>query len=62
MITADQAVPELHIPHQPLLVGDNEVQDRGANKERCYHLEKEAIINTFQDALIALVQIMIMDL
>ncbi|XP_072710958.1 uncharacterized protein [Ciconia boyciana] len=49
MVTAAKAVPELHIPHQPLLVGENKVQHSTSPCWLLYHLEKEVIINTFQE-------------
>ncbi|KAK4805791.1 hypothetical protein QYF61_000397, partial [Mycteria americana] len=50
MVTAAKAVLELHIPHQPLLVGENKVQHSTSHRwlHLC-HLEKEVIINAFQE-------------
>ncbi|KAK4823607.1 hypothetical protein QYF61_004210 [Mycteria americana] len=49
MVTAAKAALELHIPHQPLLVGENKVQHSASPRLLLYHLEKEVIINTFQE-------------
>ncbi|KAK4832092.1 hypothetical protein QYF61_020707 [Mycteria americana] len=48
MVTAAKAALELHIAHQPLLVGENKVQHSTSPHWLLYHLEKEVIINTFQ--------------
>ncbi|KAK4822575.1 hypothetical protein QYF61_017161 [Mycteria americana] len=49
MVTAARAALEFHIPHQPLLAGDNKVQHNTSPHWLLYHLEKEVIINTFQE-------------
>ena len=49
MVTAAKAALELHTPHQPLLVGENEVQHSTSPHWLLYHLEKEVIINAFQE-------------
>ena len=49
--TAAKAVLELHIHHQPLLAGENKVQHSISPRWILYHLEKEGIINTFQEPL-----------
>ncbi|KAK4822002.1 hypothetical protein QYF61_006616 [Mycteria americana] len=48
-VTAAKAALELHIPHQPLLVGENKVQHSTSPRWLLCHLEKEVIINTFQE-------------
>ncbi|KAK4829762.1 hypothetical protein QYF61_006486 [Mycteria americana] len=49
MVTAAKAALELHIPHQPLLVGENKVQHSTSPLWFLYHLEKEFIINAFEE-------------
>ncbi|KAF1477619.1 FERM domain-containing protein 3, partial [Megadyptes antipodes antipodes] len=49
MVTAAQAALELHIPHQPLLVGENKVQHSTSPCWLLYHLEKEVTISAFQE-------------
>ncbi|KAK4826701.1 hypothetical protein QYF61_010916 [Mycteria americana] len=49
MVIAAKAALELHIPHQPLLVGENKVQHSTSPRWFLYHLEKEGIISTFQE-------------
>ncbi|KAK4822239.1 hypothetical protein QYF61_011880 [Mycteria americana] len=49
MVTAAKAALELHFPHQPLLVGENKVWHSTSPRWLLYHLEKEVIINTFQE-------------
>ncbi|KAK4813670.1 hypothetical protein QYF61_017637, partial [Mycteria americana] len=49
MVTAAKAALGLHIPHQPLLVGENKVQHSTSPHWLPCHLEKEVIINTFQE-------------
>jgi len=49
MVTADKAALEHHIPHQLLLVGQNKVQHSTSPHGLLYHLEKEVIINAFQE-------------
>ncbi|KAK4824261.1 hypothetical protein QYF61_012527 [Mycteria americana] len=48
MVTVAKAALELHIPHQPLLVGQNKVQHSTSPHWLLCHLEKE-VINTFQE-------------
>ncbi|GAB0180562.1 hypothetical protein GRJ2_000521500 [Grus japonensis] len=48
MITAAKAALEFHIPHQPLLVGENKVQYGICPCWLLCHLEKE-VINAFQE-------------
>ncbi|KAK4822677.1 hypothetical protein QYF61_019044 [Mycteria americana] len=49
MVTAAKAALELHIPYQLLPVGENKVQHSTIPHWLLYHLEKEIIINTFQE-------------
>ncbi|GAB0192653.1 hypothetical protein GRJ2_001730600 [Grus japonensis] len=49
MVTAAKAALELHIPYQPLLVGENKVQNGTSPCWVLYHLEKEVIIDAFQE-------------
>ncbi|KAK4832223.1 hypothetical protein QYF61_021070 [Mycteria americana] len=49
MVTAAKAALELHIPSEPLLVGENKVQHSTSPRWLLYHLEKEVIINAFQE-------------
>ncbi|KAJ7399009.1 hypothetical protein BTVI_119316 [Pitangus sulphuratus] len=51
MFTAAQAALDLHIPHQPLLAGENKVQHSIPCHWLLYHLEKEVVINAFQEPL-----------
>ena len=48
-VTAAKAALELHIPHQPLLVGENKVQHRTSRRGLLYHLEEEVVLNAFQE-------------
>jgi len=48
MVTAAKAALKLHISHQPLLVSENKVQSSTSPCGPLYHLEKEVIINAFQ--------------
>ncbi|KAK4824840.1 hypothetical protein QYF61_020213 [Mycteria americana] len=50
MVPAAKAALELHIPHQPLLVGENKVQHSASPRWLRCHLEKEVIINVFNTA------------
>ncbi|GAB0180340.1 hypothetical protein GRJ2_000499300 [Grus japonensis] len=50
MVTAAKAALELHIPHQPPPSPDeNKVQHGTSPRWPLYHLEKEVIINAFQE-------------
>ena len=49
MVTAAKAALGLHIPHQPLLAGENKVQHSTSPHWLLYHLEKEVIINALQE-------------
>ncbi|KAK4827407.1 hypothetical protein QYF61_017837 [Mycteria americana] len=49
MVTKAKAALELHIPYQPLLVSENKVQHSTSSRWLLYHLEKEVIINAFQE-------------
>lgn len=54
MVAAARAALELHIPHQCLHVGKNNVQHNTSPSLLLYILEKEVIINTLQEALVLL--------
>lgn len=41
---------ELHIPHQPLLVFYKKVQPNTSSHWLLYHLEKEVVVNAFQES------------
>ncbi|KAM9634999.1 uncharacterized protein ACIBXB_015978 [Morphnus guianensis] len=49
MVTEAKAALELHIPHQPLLVGENKVQHSPSPRWLLHHLEKEFPISAFQE-------------
>ncbi|KAF4798543.1 hypothetical protein TURU_063040 [Turdus rufiventris] len=49
MVTIVQGVLELHIPYQPLLVGENKVQYSTSPCWLLFYLEKEVVISTFQE-------------
>ncbi|KAK4824031.1 hypothetical protein QYF61_009622 [Mycteria americana] len=49
MVTTAKAALEIHFPHQPLFVGENTLQNSMSPRWLLYHLEKEVIINTFQE-------------
>jgi len=49
MVTAAKAALDLHVSHQSLLVDENKVQHSTSLCWISYHLEKEAIINAFQE-------------
>ncbi|KAK4828307.1 LOW QUALITY PROTEIN: hypothetical protein QYF61_025319 [Mycteria americana] len=49
MVTASKAALELHIPHQPLIFGENKVQHSTSPHWLLYHLEKKVIIYAFQE-------------
>lgn len=51
MVTAAKAVLEIHIPHQPLLVGGNEVQHSTSPRWLLHRLEKKGSTKTFQEPL-----------
>ena len=40
---------ELHVPHQPLLAGENKLQHSTSPHGLVYHLEKEVITKAFQE-------------
>jgi len=48
-VTAVKAALELHIPYKPLLVGENKIQHNTSPCGLLYHLEKEIVINKFQE-------------
>lgn len=49
MVTAANAALQILIPHQILLGVENRVQQSTSPRWLLYHLEKKAIINTFQE-------------
>ena len=48
MVTKIKAALELHITHQPLLLGEDKIQHSTSSHGFLYHLEGEVIINAFQ--------------
>lgn len=54
VVAAARAALELHIPHQRLHVGKNNVQHNTSPSLLLYILEKEVIINTLQEPLVLL--------
>ena len=49
MVTATKAALDLHSSHESLLVGENEIQHSSSPHWLLSHLEKEVIINAFQE-------------
>jgi len=49
LTTAAKAALDFHIPHQPLLVGENTVQHHTSPRGLLYHLEEGVVINAFQE-------------
>ncbi|PKU43982.1 hypothetical protein llap_5701 [Limosa lapponica baueri] len=49
MVTAAKAAFDLHIPSEPLLFGEYEIQQSTSPHWFLYHLEEEAIINALQE-------------
>jgi len=49
MVTAAKAALDFHIPHQPLLVGENKVQHRTSPCGLLSHLEEEFVTNAVQE-------------
>ncbi|PKU42448.1 hypothetical protein llap_7248 [Limosa lapponica baueri] len=50
VVTAAKAALELHIPHQPLLVGENKVQHNTPPHWLLCHVEKEVTIHAFWES------------
>ena len=51
MVTTAVAATELHILHQSLFIGENKIQHSTSPRGLLCHLEKEIIVNAFQEPL-----------
>ncbi|PKU39025.1 obscurihypothetical protein [Limosa lapponica baueri] len=48
-VTTAKAALELHVPHQPLLIGQDKIRNGTSPCLFLYHLKKEVIINVLQE-------------